>query len=389
MAARPGEASLRALALAARHGGLVLHPSYRGGWWTYPGCPVERRWKTRYDPPATRVSPATVRSLVGLGLLAASGEGRLAVTPEGEAALARAVAAAGSRARSATVAFPSAARVFHADGTVSYAGIVRAGEAYDGGTEPEVHVALDPFLHPSAASAMLQVAGPREDVVSDAPGAPRVPRAGPCLSPAVVCHAGGRDLSAAAEDLLPVVVEARWQGEDGPGASWWVGLAHPHLGLLFEGADGPAAPTDAVRGLFRPDADLPGVPVTGQAWEASWVAAGLASLDVPPDVAQYIAMAGRDEPSPTMLKALRLASEGGLVRFRGGFWSYPDCPTRKEMLGGPQPCDVPERYVDIRTVDACVRRGLLARGGPAYDAPAALTGAGADLVPSDTAPPGP
>ncbi len=96
-------------------------------------------------------------------------------------------------------------------------------------------------------------------------------------------------------------------------------------------------------------------------------------------------MAARQEPSPTMLKALRLAADGGLERRKGGFWTNPGCP------GHPAPdgdYEVPESYVDARTVKACVARGLLAKG-PAYDDPADLTEAGADLVGDPPAPRGP
>lgn len=77
-------------------------------------------------------------------------------------------------------------------------------------------------------------------------------------------------------------------------------------------------------------------------------------------------------PTPTMRKALTLAAQGGLVRFKGGFWSYPGCPTRETRY--METIDhVPESFVEIRTIEACVKRGWLARRGPAYDAPADLT----------------
>lgn len=86
-----------------------------------------------------------------------------------------------------------------------------------------------------------------------------------------------------------------------------------------------------------------------------------------------------EKPSPTMLKGLTLARRGGLVRFRGGFWSYPDCPTRDvRYLDVVE--TIPMDYVDIRTVDACVRRGWLIRRGPGYEAPADLSAAGQELT---------
>lgn len=75
----------------------------------------------------------------------------------------------------------------------------------------------------------------------------------------------------------------------------------------------------------------------------------------------------RDAASPTMLHALRMARDGGLVRKRGGFWTSPGCPERLTATGM-----VPHHFVEIRTVEACVKRGLMEKGEP-YDAPAWLT----------------
>jgi hypothetical protein len=89
-----------------------------------------------------------------------------------------------------------------------------------------------------------------------------------------------------------------------------------------------------------------------------------------------------ETPSPTMIKALALANRGGLVRFKGGFWSYPACPTRETRYMNTID-HVPEECVEIRTIDACVKRGWMVRRGPAYDAPADLTDAGrAHVMPS-------
>jgi len=87
-------------------------------------------------------------------------------------------------------------------------------------------------------------------------------------------------------------------------------------------------------------------------------------------------MARKDDLSPHMLKAVRLAGDGGsLVRWKGGFWSSPHCPKQPWQTGG---CDVPVEYVDLRTVDACLKRGVLAKG-PRYDDPATLTERGAEV----------
>lgn len=80
-------------------------------------------------------------------------------------------------------------------------------------------------------------------------------------------------------------------------------------------------------------------------------------------------------PSPTMLKALRMALNEGLERRKGGFWTYPGCPERRVER------DVaPETWVEIRTIDACVKRGWLAREGTNYDSPARLTEEGRALA---------
>jgi len=60
--------------------------------------------------------------------------------------------------------------------------------------------------------------------------------------------------------------------------------------------------------------------------------------------------------------ALRLASEGNLVRWKGGFWALRTEPDkyrggRSLKRGGP----VPERWVGTRTIDGLERRGLLER----------------------------
>jgi hypothetical protein len=66
--------------------------------------------------------------------------------------------------------------------------------------------------------------------------------------------------------------------------------------------------------------------------------------------------------SETQLRALRLASEGNLVRWKGGFWALRTEPDkyrggRSLKRGGP----VPERWVGTSTIDSLERRGLLER----------------------------
>jgi hypothetical protein len=80
-----------------------------------------------------------------------------------------------------------------------------------------------------------------------------------------------------------------------------------------------------------------------------------------------------------MRKAIRLAAQGGLVRFKGGFWSYPTCPLEKRSYAGRDE-QLPSDYVNIQTIDACVARGWMVRKGPRFDDPVALTEAGAEHV---------
>lgn len=73
-------------------------------------------------------------------------------------------------------------------------------------------------------------------------------------------------------------------------------------------------------------------------------------------------------PSPTMLKALRMALAAGLERRKGGYWTYPGCPAHRVGM-----IMAPDTYVEIRTIDACVLRGWMTRDGENYDSPAHLT----------------
>lgn len=87
-----------------------------------------------------------------------------------------------------------------------------------------------------------------------------------------------------------------------------------------------------------------------------------------------------DDVSETMEKALAMAARGGLERRKGGFWTYPGCG----IVESPsRDYEAPTEYVTKATVDACVRRGLLERSGPGYDAPAALTEAGRSHLDGD------
>lgn len=62
--------------------------------------------------------------------------------------------------------------------------------------------------------------------------------------------------------------------------------------------------------------------------------------------------------SPTMQGALDAAREHGgrLVRWPGGFWTYPDCPTRG---GGSWDTDYPTWSVAAGTIKSLLARGLV------------------------------
>jgi hypothetical protein len=48
-------------------GGVI--EAWRGGWWTYPGCPVARKSIDGYDVPEWSIGTQTVRALRERGLL--------------------------------------------------------------------------------------------------------------------------------------------------------------------------------------------------------------------------------------------------------------------------------------------------------------------------------
>lgn len=58
-----------ALDAASEHGSLEY---WRGGWWTYPGCPVLRETPDGYRVPAWAVGVGTIHALVGRKLLEVS-----------------------------------------------------------------------------------------------------------------------------------------------------------------------------------------------------------------------------------------------------------------------------------------------------------------------------
>jgi hypothetical protein len=49
------------------HGGKI--EAWRGGWWTYPGCPVERTTYDGYRVPTWSIGTTTVRALVSRNML--------------------------------------------------------------------------------------------------------------------------------------------------------------------------------------------------------------------------------------------------------------------------------------------------------------------------------
>lgn len=85
-----------------------------------------------------------------------------------------------------------------------------------------------------------------------------------------------------------------------------------------------------------------------------------------------------------MQKAIRLAAQGGLVRFPGGFWSFPDCPISHRTYMG-QSERVPVEFVSVQTITACIARGFMIRQGDHFDDPVSLTPAGVDLAATLTA----
>lgn len=381
----PTPAGLRILSLAAQHGALVEVPSGRGGWWTYRGCPALPSWGYHYVKPETVLAAPALRNLVGAGFLASDGEGALVATPAGLAALAREADRSAAAERARQVRFPATARVFLADGTLLHAGVEDVGRRVDEDGRYFVR-SVDPFLHATAAEALSQPAGVRSDRSAEAPGAlgirsPMRPR-----PPDTEEHfAGGLSFLVPSDDIAACVVEATFGesspggGPAGPEAAWWPAMLHRELGLLCDYHE-----SRMTAGLFRPLAGSD-VAVTGPDWDALPFAGWDGEFGVPAGTMRERAMAARQEPSPTMLKALRLASDGGLERRKGGFWTSPACPERPAPDGD---YGIPDAYVDARTVKACVARGLLAKG-PAYDDPATLTEAGEACVEEAPAPRGP
>lgn len=60
--------------------------------------------------------------------------------------------------------------------------------------------------------------------------------------------------------------------------------------------------------------------------------------------------------SPTQREALEVVrTHGSLVRYRGGFWSWPDAPGRTSADG----VFIPKKSFGASTVDALWRRGLV------------------------------
>ena len=52
-------------------------------------------------------------------------------------------------------------------------------------------------------------------------------------------------------------------------------------------------------------------------------------------------------------------SHGRLVRWPGGFWTYPNCPPKPETDGWKNPHAVPRWYVEIGTLKALEKRGFI------------------------------
>lgn len=63
--------------------------------------------------------------------------------------------------------------------------------------------------------------------------------------------------------------------------------------------------------------------------------------------------------SKTMSITLEIMrTHGRLVRWPGGFWTYPNCPSKIEVSGWKKPHAVPEWYVAANTLNALADRGL-------------------------------
>jgi hypothetical protein len=62
--------------------------------------------------------------------------------------------------------------------------------------------------------------------------------------------------------------------------------------------------------------------------------------------------------SPTQEEAIKMINDHGgkIIRLKGGFWTYPDCPKEEGVLSS-----YPAWSVDIRTVRCLERAGLLIR----------------------------
>lgn len=61
MAAKLSPTMKDALAEGLAHGGVLER--WRGGWWTYPGCPVKKRTADGYDVPEWSCGVDTLRAL--------------------------------------------------------------------------------------------------------------------------------------------------------------------------------------------------------------------------------------------------------------------------------------------------------------------------------------
>jgi len=63
--------------------------------------------------------------------------------------------------------------------------------------------------------------------------------------------------------------------------------------------------------------------------------------------------------SPAMQQALNfMRAHGRLVRWPGGFWTYPECPTTRVQQSRAGVHHVPEWFAGVKTLEALEARGL-------------------------------
>lgn len=75
--------------------------------------------------------------------------------------------------------------------------------------------------------------------------------------------------------------------------------------------------------------------------------------------------------SPSMLKGLRIASDGGLTRFPGGFWISGNVRAKADRLGSPVVEGTAEKvpHVSAHTIQSLKSRGLVEQQDLEHDSP--------------------